>query len=60
MTEIKVEDVVAAYVNEHQIACHECLEKDEWNKLKADNILTREDLDNEDKIFFCDCCKKKL
>lgn len=53
------EDMRGAYVGE-EVVCQNCLTELEREQLKEDRVITPEDIEDEDKTFFCDRCKKRL
>ncbi|MEN6488751.1 MAG: hypothetical protein ABFD66_07705 [Smithella sp.] len=60
MAKISKEDVAGMYRNDGSIICTDCMTDEDWNMMTADDVITREDVDGEETLFFCDLCKKQL
>jgi len=59
MARIKSEDILGYYVGE-ELICSKCITDEELSEVKQDDILTEQDANNSDDMFFCDRCKKKI
>ena len=58
--EIKVEDIAGAHVEEGFV-CVDCITPEEMNDLEEGNIVLIQTVENQDDIlYFCDRCKKRL
>ncbi len=54
-------EIVALRVGEtRQVTCRECATSQQWSDMTEEDIITRQNLEKEDFIYFCDTCKKKL
>ena len=43
------------------VLCVDCSVKDKsFDDAQEDNLILEKDIENEDKIYFCDECKKRL
>ncbi len=40
--------------------CRECMKEKDWEDLTQENIITLKDIENSDKVFYCDYCEEKL
>ncbi len=58
MGDYKAEDIVALQLA-GEIACEDCLTEDEWKNMSENEIITRDQLE-EEQVVFCDRCKKRL
>ncbi|MBS3756553.1 MAG: hypothetical protein KGY56_12715 [Desulfobacterales bacterium] len=47
------EQVAAIYLNDG-IFCSNCITDEKWNLLTGVRVITRQEADENDKIFFCD------
>lgn len=54
-----IDKVAAFYVNE-RVICTDCMTDNDWNLLKQDNVITRKEAEEKDKIFFCDICGEAI
>ena len=45
------EDVLALRI-EAEIVCNECTEGSEWNEVTEDMLVTRSEVEDDDKLFF--------
>ena len=56
----KIDDLVGICEEDGSIKCRDCMEDRDWKDLKQENIITLDDMDNSEKLFYCDYCEKKL
>ena len=54
---IKLDEIVAAWV-ENELVCAECLGDGETDDVEK--IVTQDELDNSEDLYFCDRCKKRI
>ncbi len=55
------EEIVALRVGEtRQVTCRECATSQQWSDMTEEDIITRQNLEKKEFIYFCDTCKKKL
>ncbi len=58
---IEREYIVGMITEDGSILCAEHMTDDQWNHLKSDQMISRDDLERDhEKIYFCDECKEKL
>ena len=57
MSVYKMDEIAAIRVNE-RIVCSECF--DDFSNVAEDDIITQDDIDRSDEIWFCDECKKRI
>lgn len=53
------EQVAAIYVND-SVICINCMKDEDWNSLTQDRVITHEEKDGKDEIFFCDRCGEPI
>lgn len=53
------EQVAAIYVND-SVICINCMKDEDWNSLTHDRVVTHEEKDGKDKVFFCDRCGEPI
>lgn len=54
------EDEIAALSLERGIVCQKCATREDWNNATEDEIISQDDVEKGDEIYFCDDCKKRL
>ncbi len=58
---IERENIVGMITEDGSILCAEDMTDEEWNNLKSDQIILKDDLERDpEKIFFCDECREQL
>jgi len=58
--EIKPDEIAGYYVGE-ELHCSECQEAEGVPEVeKSEDILTQDEAEEEDKLYFCDRCKKRI
>ena len=57
--EIKYEDIAGYYVDQ-KLYCMECVEKEKIEIEDPESILSNDDVEKDEALFFCDQCKKKI
>ena len=60
MEEHKIHDLVGIYEEDGSVKCRECMEEGDWEDLKEENIITGEDIENGERLLYCDYCEEKL
>jgi hypothetical protein len=58
MSHIKADEVKGYHVGEN-LVCVECIEKEELESIKEDDIFTESGMEEED-YYFCDRCKEQF
>jgi len=53
-------DVVGVYVDENELVCMTCLHPEELDSTSADEVLTRQEVEDGEKLFFCERCKGRV
>ncbi|MBS3756347.1 MAG: hypothetical protein KGY56_11675 [Desulfobacterales bacterium] len=53
------EQVIAIYIND-SVICTNCMKEEDWNSLTQESVITYEEKDEKDKIFFCDRCGEPI
>lgn len=56
---INVEDIMGYWVGEMCVCC-DCATKAEEAATSQDEIITRDDIEREDKLYFCDRCDEQI
>ena len=56
----EVDNLVGMYEEDKSIKCRECMKAKDWKDLKQENIITLQDVENGEKLFYCDYCEEKL
>jgi len=56
---IKKEEI-RGYRFENEIVCPDCATDAELKDLNEDEIITDNEIENGDEMYFCDRCKKEL
>lgn len=51
---------VAAFYVDERIVCAGCTTDKDWSPLKQGNVITRKEVEENDKIFFCDICGEAI
>lgn len=59
MAVIKVEDVMGFFVGQ-ECVCADCASKDEEASATLDEIITRDDTESSDLLYFCDRCNGQI
>mgnify|MGYP000908177947 CR=1 FL=1 len=57
---IEKDDVVVVYVDENELVCMTCMHPEELDGASADDVLTRQEIDDGEKLFFCDRCRGRV
>ena len=62
---VRQEDIVAYRVDPanrqgEELICSDCAKDEESENLKEDAIVTRDEVENSDDLYFCDRCKKRI
>jgi hypothetical protein len=57
---VNQEEIRGYQLEKGAIICTECIEVEEAGGVDEDEILTEVDVDKDEKIYFCDRCKKRL
>ncbi len=54
-----VKDMAACRIG-NEIVCDECITDEESQNLTQDEIITQDEIENDDGFFFCDRCKYRI
>jgi hypothetical protein len=60
MEDHKIDDLVGIYEADGSVKCRECMEEKDWEDLTQENIITLGDIENSERVFYCDYCEEKL
>ncbi len=56
---IKNDDIVG-YSFQGKFVCTDCATDDDLKELKEDEVITSDDVEREEALYFCDECKKQI
>ncbi len=56
---INTEDIVGYWI-EQECVCRDCVSKEEAARASQDDIITAEEVDSGDNLYFCDRCKGRI
>ena len=56
----KLDEIAAIIVEGGNIVCIDCATDEEMNALTAEGIIEKSVLENDDTIYFCERCKKRI
>lgn len=59
MAEIKIEDIFG-YLKGENLYCPDCAEKEDLKDFSFRDILSRNEVESEETLYFCDICEKQL
>jgi len=59
MSVVNREEIMAVFVN-GDVVCKKCLEPFEEAEMVEEDIINLKDIEKNERIFFCDRCKKRL
>lgn len=54
------EDLVGIFQEDGSMKCRDCMEDKDWKGLTQESIITAEDIQDGEKLFYCDYCEEKL
>lgn len=57
---IKKEDIVGYHFESGEVICTECIEAEELENLKQSQIITADQVKEEDAHYFCDRCEEEI
>jgi hypothetical protein len=60
MEKHKIDDLVGIYEADKSVKCRGCMEEEDWEDLSQENIITVKDIENGEKLLYCDYCEQKL
>jgi hypothetical protein len=60
MKDHDLEDLVGIFQEDGSVKCRECMEDEDWKGLTQESIITAEDIQDGEKLFYCDYCEEKL
>ena len=61
MSVYRDEEILALRETEtRRIICRQCSTQQQWNDMTEEDIITQEDVDKKEFVYFCDECRKKL
>ena len=56
---VKTEDIAGIYID-GDFVCSDCSTNEEFSCMTQDQVFTVEELEKDDRIFFCSRCKKQM
>ncbi len=56
----ETDDLVGIYQEDGSVKCRECMDDEDWQELTEESIITTGDIDEGEKLFYCDYCEEKL
>lgn len=56
----EIDNLVGMYEEDGSVKCIDCMKEEDWKDLKQEKIITLDDIENGEKLFYCDYCEKKL
>ena len=56
---INVEDIMGFFIGQKCVCC-DCVTKDEEAELSENGIITSNDTESGDSLYFCDRCEKQI
>jgi len=56
----EIDNLVGVYEEDRSVKCRDCMKEKDWKDLKQENIITLDDVEKGEKLFYCDYCEKKL
>jgi len=59
MGKVNIEDVAGLYIDQEMV-CWECCSNDERTTFSEDDIIAEDATQNDESIYFCDRCKKRI
>jgi len=59
MSVIKVEDIMGYFVGQECVCC-DCATKEEEVEVTQSEIITIDDVEDDDELYFCDRCEKQI
>jgi hypothetical protein len=60
MKDHDLEDLVGIFQEDGSVKCRDCMEDKDWKGLTQESIITVEDIQDGEKLFYCDYCEEKL
>lgn len=56
----KIDNLVGIYEEDRSVKCRDCMQEKDWRDLRQENIITLEDIEDGERLFYCDYCEEKL
>ena len=56
----KIDNLVGVYEEDRSVKCRDCMKEKDWKDLKQENIITLDDVEKGENLFYCDYCEEKL
>jgi len=57
---IEKEDVVGVYADENELVCMTCLHPEDLDAASAEDLLTRQETEDGEKLYYCDRCRGRV
>jgi hypothetical protein len=52
--------VVGIREQDGSMKCRACMNEEDWSTLTQENVITLEELESGERLFYCDYCEEKL
>jgi hypothetical protein len=56
----ETDNVVGMREQDRSVKCRECMNKEDWRTLTQENAITRDEIEANEGLFYCDYCEEKL
>jgi NAD-dependent SIR2 family protein deacetylase len=60
MEENEADNVVGMHEQDRSVKCRECMNQEDWRTLTQENAITRDEIEANGWLFYCDYCEEKL
>jgi len=54
------DNVAGIYLKDGSVKCRKCMSEEDWNNLRPEQIITEEQLREDDEWMYCDYCEQRL
>ena len=54
------DNLAGIYEQDGSVKCRDCMEDEDWKHLSRQNVITLDDVENGERLFYCDYCEEKL
>jgi hypothetical protein len=54
------EDIAGICEEDGCVKCRDCMEAEDWKKLKPHNVIRLEEIEGGERPIYCDYCEKRL
>lgn len=60
MGKISKEEIAGIWDDVGNVVCADCVPDEVWTYMTEDQIISRDNVDNGDDLYFCDECREQL